>query len=44
MKKVDNFKRSFENIKEIYDYEEPYTNILLTGAVALFEICFNTHN
>ncbi len=40
MKKVENFKNSFQNLKEIYDYEEPYTNILLTGIVALFEICF----
>lgn len=40
MKKVENFNNSFQNLKEIYDYEEPYTNILLTGTVALFEICF----
>ncbi len=40
MKKLDNFKSSIENLQEIFQYEEPYTNILLTGMVALFEICF----
>lgn len=40
MKKFENFCAAFENLKEIYDYEEPYSNIVLTGMVGLYEICF----
>lgn len=40
MKKVENFLRSYENLKDIFDYEEPYGNVELSGMVALFEICF----
>lgn len=40
MKKLDNFKKSYKNLQEIYEYEEPYNNIVLTGMVALYEICF----
>lgn len=27
-------------MKEIYSYKEPYDNVVLTGLVGLFEICF----
>ncbi len=27
-------------MKEIYEYKEPYDNVILTGLVGLFEICF----
>ncbi|MFI3212951.1 MAG: HI0074 family nucleotidyltransferase substrate-binding subunit [Eubacteriales bacterium] len=40
MKKLDNFKKSYKNLQDIYEYEEPYSNIVLTGMVALYEICF----
>lgn len=40
MKKYDNFCSAFENLKDIFDYEEPYNNVVLTGLVALYEICF----
>ncbi len=40
MKKYDNFCPALENLKDIYNYEEPYDNVVLTGLVALFEICF----
>ena len=40
MKKYDNFCASFMHLRDIYDYEEPYNNVVLTGLVALYEICF----
>lgn len=40
MKKYDNFCKSLENLQEIYDFEEPYGNVVLTGLVGLYEICF----
>lgn len=40
MKKYDNFCNALSNLEEIYDYEEPYTNVILTGLVGLYEICF----
>lgn len=40
MKKYDNFCASLENLEDIYKYEEPYENVVLTGLVALYEICF----
>lgn len=40
MKKVDNFCAALLNLKDIYRYEEPYDNVILTGLVALYEICF----
>lgn len=27
-------------MREIYDYKEPYDNVVLTGLVGLYEICF----
>lgn len=40
MKKYDNFCNAFRNLKDIYDYNEPYTNVEMSGLVALYEICF----
>lgn len=40
MKKYDNFCSSLNNLKEIYEYHEPYNNVELTGLVGLYEICF----
>lgn len=40
MKKYDNFCNAFQNLKGIYDYNEPYTNVEMFGLVALYEICF----
>lgn len=40
MKKYDNFCNAFLNLKDIYDYQEPYTTVEMSGLVALFEICF----
>lgn len=40
MKKYENFCNALRNLKEIYNYHEPYDNVVLTGLVGLFEICF----
>lgn len=40
MKKYENFCSSLENMKEIYNYKEPYDNVVLTGLVGLYEITF----
>lgn len=40
MKKFDNFCSALHNLQKIYEYEEPYDAVVLTGLVALFEICF----
>lgn len=40
MKKYENFCAALKNLKDIYNYEEPYVNVVLTGLVALYEICF----
>lgn len=40
MKKYDNFCAALDNLKDIYQYEEPYDNVVLTGLVGLYEICF----
>lgn len=40
MKAYDKFCMSLNNLKDIYHYEEPYENVILTGLVALYEICF----
>ena len=38
MKKYENFCASFANLNDIFSYEEPYNNVVLTGLVALYEI------
>lgn len=40
MRKYENFCSAFQNMKEIYKYQEPYDNVVLTGLVGLYEICF----
>lgn len=40
MKKYENFCAYLKNMKEIYDYDEPYNTVVLTGLVGLYEICF----
>lgn len=40
MKKYENFCASLENMKDIYNYEEPYDNVVLTDLVGLYEITF----
>lgn len=40
MKKFENFCSALQNLKEIFDFEEPYGNVVLTGLVGLYEICF----
>lgn len=40
MKKYENFCVALGNLKDIYQYAEPYDNVVLTGLVGLYEICF----
>ena len=40
MKKYENFCSALTNMKDIYRYKEPYDNVVLTGLVGLYEICF----
>ena len=40
MRKYENFCNSLSNMKDIYNYEEPYDNVVITGLVGLYEICF----
>ena len=40
MKKYENFRQALANMKEIYNYEEPYGTVVLTGLVELYELCF----
>jgi len=40
MKKCENFLKALKNLKEIYHYEQPYDNVIMTGLVGLFEVCF----
>ncbi len=40
MKKYDNFCTALKNLHAVFDYSEPYDNVVLTGLTALYEICF----
>lgn len=40
MKKLDNFENALNNLRDIESYIEPYNNVVLTGLVGLYEICF----
>ena len=40
MKKYENFCAALNNLKDIYNYHEPYDNVVMTGRVGLYEICF----
>ena len=35
MKKFENFVAAFRNLADIYQYEEPYGNVELTGLVGI---------
>lgn len=38
VKKFDNFCNAYINLKDIFDYDEPYGNVVLTGLVGLHEV------
>ena len=38
MKKYENFRAALENMKEIYKYDPPYDNVVLTGLVGFYEM------
>ena len=40
MKKFENYCAALKNLEEIFNYDEPYGNVILTGLVGLYEICF----
>lgn len=40
MKKFENFCNALNNLKDIFNYEEPYNNVITAGIVGLYEICF----
>lgn len=40
MRKYENFCASLTNMKDIYNYKEPYDNVILTGLVGLYQVCF----
>lgn len=40
MKQYENFCISLSNLKEIYDYQEPYSIVIITGIAILYKSCF----
>lgn len=40
MRKYENFCASLTNMKDIYNYKEPYDNVILTGIAVLYKQCF----
>lgn len=40
MRKYENFCASLTNMKDIYNYKEPYDNVILTGIAGLYKQCF----
>lgn len=40
MKKFDNFCKALNNLEDIKNYNPPYDNVVLTGLVFLYQICF----
>ena len=40
MKKFENFCKALNNLEDINRYEPPYDNVVLTGLVSLYQICF----
>lgn len=40
MRKYDNFCSALLNLEKVYNYDEPYDTVVLTGLVGLYEICF----
>ena len=43
MKKYENFCQALINMKDIYNYEEPYDNVVLTGLVDYMKLHLNSH-
>lgn len=40
MKKFENFCKALRNLEDIHKYAPPYDNVVLTGLVSLYQICF----
>ena len=40
MKKYENFCKALNNLKEIQKEVPPYSTVVQTGMVSLYEICF----
>ena len=40
MKKFENFCKALNNLEDIKNYKPPYDNVVLTGLVFLYQICF----
>lgn len=40
MKKYENFCKALQNLKDIYNYESPYDNVVIVGLTGLYEITF----
>lgn len=40
MKKYENFCATLQNLHYVYEYDEPYTIVILTGLVGLYKFCF----
>lgn len=40
MKKFENFCKALRNLEDIEKYTPPYDNVVLTGLVSLYQICF----
>lgn len=40
MKKLENFEKAFENLKDVFNYAPPYTPVIIVGLTGLFSICF----
>lgn len=40
MKKYENFCAALNNLKDIYQYNAPYNNVIITRLAGLYEIYF----
>lgn len=43
MKKFENFIAAFHNLSDIYNYEEPYGNVELTGMWGCLKYALSSH-
>ena len=43
MKKYDNFKAALNNLKDIYDYKEPYGNVEIAGMLVCMKYVLSRH-
>lgn len=41
MQGYNNFCSAFNNLRDIYDYSEPYNVVVETGIIGLYRICFD---